>query len=121
MSWLKRRKKSATSGEMTIAPSPDAPLAEEGGASPSQGAVRSRDEIMARICEFIVEKSVGRIEMDMLEFDVHILDYGYIDSFNTCRLLKMVSEEFGVAINEREIVTHLTTLNAIAAHIAAKQ
>ena len=126
MSWLKRKKASASTGDdaSTEGKGPDAAadgLAEEGGVSPNRGeAGRSRDEVRERVCAFLIELSEDRLEMDLLEFDAHILDYGYIDSFNAVRLIGMVKEEYGVTIDEVELVGRLSTLDAIAAHVAEK-
>ena len=47
--------------------------------------------------------------------DVHLFDYGYIDSFGAVELTTFVQTHFGVPINDRDLIIHpLNTLRQIA-------
>ena len=43
--------------------------------------------------------------------DVHLFDYGYVDSFGAVDLINFIDAEFGVKITDRDLVVH--TLNTI--------
>lgn len=47
--------------------------------------------------------------------DVHLFDYGYVDSFGAVSLLHFVESAFAVQIRESDLVAHpLNTINQIA-------
>ncbi len=47
--------------------------------------------------------------------DVHLFDYGYVDSFGAVAIVTFVKERFGVAISDRDLVVYpLNTIREIA-------
>ena len=47
--------------------------------------------------------------------DVHLFDYGYVDSFGAVHIINFVSQRFGVTISDQDLVVHpLNTIREIA-------
>lgn len=47
--------------------------------------------------------------------DVHLFDYGYVDSFGAVNIIVFVRERFGVTISDKDLVIHpLNTVREIA-------
>jgi acyl carrier protein len=54
--------------------------------------------------------------------DVHLYDYGYVDSFGAEELLAHVEKTYGVTIDESTIMRHpLNTIREIADFVAASK
>ena len=52
---------------------------------------------------------------DDFDMDVHLFDYGYIDSFGAVELTSFVEDNFGVHVTDTDLVIHpLNTINEIA-------
>lgn len=71
-------------------------------------------DVMQRLDGFIREKF--RIAADDPDFsdDVHLFDYGYVDSFGAVDLINFIDAEFGVKITDRDLVVHpLNTIREI--------
>ncbi len=47
--------------------------------------------------------------------DVHLFDYGYVDSFGAVAIVTFVKERLGVTISDRDLMVHpLNTIREIA-------
>jgi D-alanine--poly(phosphoribitol) ligase subunit 2 len=80
------------------------------------------DEIARRIEEFIREKF--KINQADAEFnaDVHLFDYGYVDSFGAVQLTVFVESTFGIKISNSDLVLHpMNTINEIAQFVVRRQ
>ena len=54
--------------------------------------------------------------------DVHLFDYGYIDSFGAVELNTFVEETFGIKVSDTDLMVHsLNTINEIATFITKRQ
>lgn len=54
--------------------------------------------------------------------DVHLFDFGYVDSFGAVELTSFVEKEFGIKISESDMVVHpLNTVNEIAGFAQKRQ
>lgn len=54
--------------------------------------------------------------------DVHLFDYGYIDSFGATELIAFVESTFGIEVTRKDLMLHsLNTINEIAAFIKMKK
>jgi len=79
------------------------------------------DEIRTVLRTFIMEKF--EIPADDADFDddVHLFDYGYVDSFGAVTIIDFIKERFGVEITDMDLVTHsLNTINEVSALIAER-
>ena len=72
-------------------------------------------EVMDR-CRGFIRSQFEVAETDA-EFgdDVHLFDYGYVDSFGAVKIIRFVKSEFGVEITDRDLVVEsLNTVREIA-------
>ncbi len=54
--------------------------------------------------------------------DVHLFDYGYVDSFGAVELTTFVEKEFGTKITERDLVAFpLNTVREIATFVSNRK
>ena len=74
--------------------------------------------IIYQLNSFIRERyHVAENDMDFNE-NVHLFDYGYIDSFGVIDLIQFVENHFKIKINDNDLViTPLNTINEIAIFI----
>lgn len=80
------------------------------------------DEIRSTLTAHITKHF--QIEPDDDEFtaDVHLFDYGYIDSFGAAELTSFVESTFGIEVTKKDLMLHpMNTINEIAAFVAMKQ
>jgi len=80
------------------------------------------DEILGRLEAFVRAKF--EVEDDDPDFDenVHLFDYGYVDSFGAVAVTTFVKEQFGVEIRDQDLVVHsLNTLREITTFVANRR
>ena len=54
--------------------------------------------------------------------DVHLFDYGYVDSFGAVELVSFVQQAFGITISQSDLVAYaMNTINEIAAFTSLRQ
>ena len=68
-------------------------------------------DVMRKLDRFIREKFKVAADDPDFNDDVHLFDYGYVDSFGAVDLINFIDAEFGVKITDRDLVVH--TLNTI--------
>ncbi len=81
-----------------------------------------RDEIAGAIERFI-RKSFNVSDADPdFNRDVHIFDYGYVDSFGAVTLTEFVESTFSVVISNSDLMLHpMNTVNEIASFVAGRK
>ena len=80
------------------------------------------EEIKQQLRQYIV--STYDVAADDAEFndDVHLFDYGYVDSFGAVDLVAFVERSFGIAISQSDLVAYpLNTITEIATFAALRQ
>lgn len=72
-------------------------------------------ETMDKLRAFIREEfKVSQTDRDFND-DVHIFDYGYVDSFGAVSIITFVQNTFGVTISDQDLVIHpLNTIREIS-------
>ena len=77
-------------------------------------------EIAERLRNFLIENfEIGAD--DEFTDEVHIFDYGYVDSFGAVEIITFIEQEFGVKISDEDLVLFpLNTVNEISALTADK-
>ena len=72
-------------------------------------------DLMIELKKFIIEHfEVPENDPDFNE-DVHLFDYGYVDSFGATDLISFVESKFAVNISESDLVLHpLNTIREIS-------
>jgi D-alanine--poly(phosphoribitol) ligase subunit 2 len=80
------------------------------------------DEIKRNLREYIVQRFA--VPSDDAEFteDVHLFDYGYVDSFGAVELVEFVQDQFGVAVSQSDLMVYpMNTINEIANFVSLRQ
>jgi acyl carrier protein len=78
-------------------------------------------EIVAELKKQLAELSEGKLEAAAIESSGHLFDYGYVDSLSAVMFLAHIEEQYGVHIEDMDLVEKFTTLDAIAGHVAASR
>lgn len=75
----------------------------------------SVDDVMKQLSGFIRTKfKVGPTDADFSD-DVHLFDYGYVDSFGAVEIISFVQRTFGVTISDQDLIVHpLNTVREIS-------
>ena len=73
------------------------------------------ETIMDELRSFIrVEFKVSDSDAEFTD-DVHLFDYGYVDSFGAAKLIAFIDKRFGVKITDRDLIVHpLNTIREIS-------
>ncbi len=72
-------------------------------------------EVMDELRAFL--KKTFKVSDSDAEFtdDVHLFDYGYVDSFGAVSIITFAKERFGVTISDKDLVVHsLNTIREIS-------
>lgn len=105
MSWKDRLKDAFRD------PEPSAP------ATPAAGAAGA-DAVLARLRRHVIESSDGALSPDDVDDREHLYDAGYLDSQSAASLLLLIEEEYDLEVSETDLVGRLSTLEALARHVA---
>ncbi len=72
-------------------------------------------EVMSELSQYIRrEFKIKESDTDFGD-DVHLFDYGYVDSFGAVSILTFVQDRFGVKISDADLTIHpLNTVREIA-------
>jgi len=75
-------------------------------------------EIVTALKKQLAELSEGKLDAAAIEGGGHLFDFGYVDSLSAVMFLAHIEEQYGVHIEDMDLVEKYTTLDAIAQHIA---
>jgi D-alanine--poly(phosphoribitol) ligase subunit 2 len=79
------------------------------------------DVVMDKLRTFI--RSEFKVPASDAEFtdDVHLFDYGYVDSFGAVTLIAFIDERFSVKISDQDLIVHpLNTIREISTLVAER-
>jgi acyl carrier protein len=77
------------------------------------------EEVLGQLIDVVVATAEGRLAAADVDVDADVFDYGYLDSVGMTAFLAAIEQRFGVSVSDEALVTRLTTLRAMAAHVAA--
>jgi D-alanine--poly(phosphoribitol) ligase subunit 2 len=79
------------------------------------------DDIKTKLRDYIRERyEVPEGDEDFTD-DVHLFDYGYVDSFGAVDLIRFVESAFSVTVGQSDLVAYpLNTVNEISDFVAAR-
>lgn len=80
------------------------------------GAATGEDLVEA-LRALLVEVSEGRLQPDEVDPNANLFDFGYVDSLSGVMFLARIEEQWGVHIEDFDLVDRLNTLEAVAAHL----
>jgi D-alanine--poly(phosphoribitol) ligase subunit 2 len=80
------------------------------------------NEVLQRLDRFIRDHfNIPESDPDF-DYDVHLFDYGYIDSFGAVELTNFVEEAFLIKINESDLIAYpLNTIREISTFVLSRQ
>ena len=80
------------------------------------------EEIAKTLRAYIVERyAIPAGDADFTD-DVHLFDYGYVDSFGAVDLISFVQQTFGITISQGDLIAYaMNTINEIATFTSLRQ
>jgi acyl carrier protein len=69
----------------------------------------------------LAEVSDGKLKACDLDPAANLFDFGYVDSLSGVMFLARIEEQWGVHIEDFDLVERLNTLEAVAAHLRASR
>jgi acyl carrier protein len=80
------------------------------------GSADLREELR----QLLLEVSEGKLEGVVIDSAANIFDHGYVDSLSAVEFIARIEERWGVAIEDMDLIERYTSLDAVAAHVAAR-
>jgi len=79
-------------------------------------------EIAKALRQYIVERyAIPEADKDFTD-DVHLFDYGYVDSFGAVDLVAFVETTFGIKVTQGDMIAYpMNTINEIAEFTSLRQ
>ncbi len=78
--------------------------------------------MMQQLRDFIREEFSVPSDDAAFTDDVHLFDYGYVDSFGATELISFVEDRFGVEVRQSDLVAYpLNTIREIATFALQRQ
>ena len=105
MSWKDRLKRSILGEE---GPTPSEAVA---AAAPSSGA--STDDLMTYLRNRIVALADGKLQLDEVDPTAHLFDSGYLDSLSAVTFMLELERDYGMRIDDVEMLSQWSSLEAI--------
>ena len=78
-------------------------------------------DLVGELCALLVEVSEGKLKPEDIDPAANLFDFGYVDSLSGVMFLARIEEQWGVHIEDFDLVERLNTLEAVAAHVAASR
>ncbi len=67
----------------------------------------------------LVEVSEGKLQASEIDPSANLFDFGYVDSLSGVMFLARIEEQWGVHIEDFDLIERLSSIEAVAAHLAA--
>ena len=83
-----------------------------------QVASAQNGSVLEELRQQLAQISDGKLSVDAIDPSAHIFDYGYVDSLSAVMFLAHLEEQYGVHIEDMDLVEKYTTLDAVARHVA---
>jgi acyl carrier protein len=74
-------------------------------------------EIADSLRRYLAQLSDGKLSVEDIEPNGHLFDYGYIDSLSAVTFMAHVEENYGVRLDDLDLVERFTSLEALASHL----
>ena len=75
------------------------------------------DDLVGELVALLVEVTEGRLQARDVDPTANLFDFGYVDSLSGVMFLARIEEQWGVHIEDFDLVERLNTLEAVAAHL----
>jgi acyl carrier protein len=80
-----------------------------------------RDDWVEALRALLVEVSDGKLQAGDVDPSANLFDFGYVDSLSGVMFLARIEEQWGVHVEDFDLVERLNTLEALAAHLRASK
>ena len=81
------------------------------------GAAKASDQV-GELVALLVDVSDGKLSASDIDPSANLFDFGYVDSLSGVMFLARIEEQWGVHIEDFDLVERLNTLEAVAAHLS---
>jgi acyl carrier protein len=78
-------------------------------------------DLREELRRLLLEVSEGKLDGVAIDPAANIFDHGYVDSLSAVEFIARIEERWGVAIEDMELIERYTSLDAVAAHVAARR
>jgi acyl carrier protein len=75
------------------------------------------ESLVEELRALLVEASDGKLQAGDIDPSANLFDFGYVDSLSGVMFLARIEEQWGVHIEDFDLVERLNTLEAVAAHV----
>jgi acyl carrier protein len=79
------------------------------------------ENLVEELRALLVEVSDGKLQAGDIDPSANLFDFGYVDSLSGVMFLARIEEQWGVHIEDFDLVERLNTLEAVAAHVHASR
>jgi acyl carrier protein len=76
-----------------------------------------RADLVEELRKLLAELSQGRLVASELDAGANLFDFGYVDSLSGVMFLARIEEQWGVHIEDFDLVERFHTLDLVAAHL----
>jgi acyl carrier protein len=77
------------------------------------------ENLVEELRALLVEVSEGKLRAQDVDPAANLFDFGYVDSLTGVMFLARIEEQWGVHIEDFDLVERLNTLEAVADHLRA--
>ena len=75
------------------------------------------ENLVEELRALLVEVSEGKLRAQDVDPAANLFDFGYVDSLSGVMFLARIEEQWGVHIEDFDLVERLNTLEAVAGHL----
>ena len=79
------------------------------------------EDLTESLRALLIEVSEGKLQASDIDPSANLFDFGYVDSLSGVMFLARIEEQWGVHIEDVDLVERLNSLEAVAAHLAASR
>ncbi len=76
-------------------------------------------DLVGELVALLVEVSDGKLQARDIDPAANLFDFGYVDSLSGVMFLARIEEQWGVPIEDFDLVERLNSIEAVASHLAA--
>ena len=84
-------------------------------------SVATAENLVEDLRALLAEVSDGKLQAADVDPAANLFDFGYVDSLSGVMFLARIEEQWGVHIEDFDLVERLNTLEAVAAHLRASR
>ena len=79
------------------------------------------EDLVEALRALLVEVSEGKLQPGDIDPSANLFDFGYVDSLSGVMFLARIEEQWGVHIDDFDLVERLSSIEAVAAHLRSQR